>query len=557
MAAFIIESEIERFERFAKVEAKSISIRSTLKSIYHYVAPNRVNFSGTPDSGNIMTSDVWNSVPIAGVRSWATNVMSVLMPPFKRWYKLVPGNIVRDSKMLTPSQKDVITKELEEITLKVFENLNQSNFYQVIHESFQDLAISTGVIAINEEKGTIPFSFISIPIDQIYFEENGKGELKNFWRSIHMKARFIKEKWDLYKLSFSSALQTLIENSPDEEIHLIEGSLEYPQNDEDHRYFYYVQDAKSRKDILTEWRSYSPFVGFRINKRPGETYGWSVAYEYFPDINVLNLISHYLLKSAKFKAFPAYLVTKSGALNPYTAIIEPGSIIPVAPDFYQNPPIAPLESGGDPNFAQLSIERLEKRISQAFAIQPLGEVQQTQNRTATEMQLRQANWIRENATGIGRLANELIRPLITTILTILRKNGLIGDIGARFGEEIIKIDASTVWIDYQSPLIGIQDQDDAQKVTNFIQILTSFFGTAGLAIMDVPKIPIYLAQKMDIPSEIVKNESQIRAILDQFVKGALAPPLEQQKLEELAGEEQPPPPVAHSVSTPEMPRGEL
>lgn len=552
------ESTTERFDRFSKVQAAATPMRSTLEEIYNYVAPNRVNFNRTKDQGEILTSQVWNSTAIAGVRAWANNVQSILMPPFKRWYKLVPGNLAQDTKTLSEGAKETLKTELEDITRIAFENLNQSNAYQVLNESLQDLAISTGVIAINEEKGAIPFSFIAVPIDQVYFEESGKGQLNNFWRLIHIKSRFIQHKWDTSKLTLSSALENIIKNSPNEEVELIEGAIEYPDNERGFRFFYYVQDFKTKQDILTEWREYNPFIGFRINKRPGDIYGHSIAQEYFPDIRVLNLISYYILKSAKFKAFPAYLATNSGALNPYTAIIEPGSIIPINPDFYNNPPIMPLDSGGDPQFAQLSVQELEKRISDAFMTNPLGDIRETADRTATEMQLRQQNWIRSNATGIGRLANELIKPIINTVLTILRKNGIIEDVSAKLGGEQIGIDQTLVWIDYQSPLVGIQSQDDAQNLMGYIQSLVQLYGASALAVINNELIPTELAEKLNISLKFIKTEDQTRQILDRLVEAATAPPLQQQKLQALAGQEQPPgAALPASQTVPQMPQGEL
>jgi len=535
----INEDSRQRFNRYLKAQAQATPVRSTLESIYDYVAPNRVNFNNIKDSGDVLTQRIWNSTPIRGVRAWANQVQSILFPPFKRWYELEPGNVFKNQSVIKEDEMKNIKNELESVTESLFSNINQSNLYQVVNESFQDLAISTGVIAINECDGNVPFSFVSIPIDQIYFEEGGSGMLENFWRNFYIKARFIDNRWPSEGIEYPKWLSDTLKTDPDVEVELIEGVIKYPENDSEHKYLYYVQDVKTQMDLFTEWRSYSPFIGFRMGKRPNETYGWSVAYENFPTIRVLNLVSYYILKSAKFKAFPAYLATKSGALNPYTAIIEPGSIIPVAPDFYQSPPIMPLESGGDPNFAQLAVEKLEADLQAAFMINPLGDVQDVKNRSATEMNLRNQEWAQQNATGIGRMANELVRPLINSLLIIMRKKGLIKDIITEFGNQRIGGDDDSVWINFRSPLIGIQDEDDVKNLISGVQILTQNFGANAIASLNVEQIPEYIWDKLDLPSDLIKSAEEITQGLQQLQQQAQQPGLAKQKLEELAGEQAP------------------
>ena len=546
------ESSQERFDRFLKVKASLLSKRSDLESVYDYVAPSRVNFERTKDNSANLTATNYNSIAVAGVRSWANSVQSILMPPYQRWFKLSPGNLVTKSTGLSADVKNDFITKLEEVTEQLFNNISNSNFYNAINESLQDLAVSTGVLAINESSGPVPFAFTSIPLDHIYFEEGENNDLVNFWREIWIKARYIEGHWKNKQLKISSKLREIINSSPDTEVKLIEASIFYQDNEAGSQHFFYVQD-EDKNDLLTEFREYSPFIGFRINKRPGDVYGYSVAQECMPDIRVLNLISLYVLRSAKFKAFPAFLGSQSTPFNPYTTVIEPGSIIPVMPNFYNNPPIAPLETGGDPQFAAMSVKTLEDRISKAFLSSPLGDVENTENRTATEMQLRQQNWLRENASGIGRLASELIKPVISTCLIIMRKQGLISDFFTSFGQEQLKVDNELVWIDYKSPLLNQQSQEDYTNLVNYIQTLVQIYGPTSLAALENEKIFGYFADKIGVPQRLIKNEETIAQILEQLTQAAQQPSLAQQTLQQQAQGEQPGEP---QMPSPQMPMGE-
>lgn len=527
------ESSDQRFKRYESAKADLVAPRSELEDVYDYVAPGRVNFRDIRNSGETLTVDIWDHTAINGVRAWANNVQSILMPPFRKWYELKPGNAIQNADMLDESEVDDIERELQNTTELLFRNLNQSNIYQIINESFQDLAISTGVIGINETKGHVPFSFVSVPMDEIYFEEGFDGKYTSFYRDICMKARAIDDKWG-DKLKLPQWLATMIKNSPDENIDLIEACIEYPQESEDKRYFYYIQDPKTKKDLYTEYRSYPAFIGFRLAKRPGDTLGYGICQALFPTIKMLNLLKLYYIKSNKFAAYPAYLAASDGVLNPYTAVIEPGSIIPIAPTG-GTPPIQPLQSGARLDFAGVSIEQMQNEINEALFVNPLGDVASTKDRTAAEMNIRQQNWTRQNATGIGRLANELVRPLIKACITILRKRGLIKDIQTSMGALRIDAGEKSVWIDYKSPMIGIQDEEDAQGLLQYMQSVAGFMGPEGLVgVMNFQEIPQYLAQKLNIDLDLIKTPQQVMQATQKAAQQMATQKAQEAKAQELA-----------------------
>lgn len=512
---------------------KLISAFSSLEDAYDYVAPSRVNFRKISNSGDAQTANIWDSTAIAGVHSWANNVQAVLMPPQKKWYGLGLSTSLQHSNNLSETEISDIESTLQNYTDILFDNFNQSNIYSVLNESLQDLAVSTGVIAINATTSRVPFSFKAISLSEISLDEGAEGNIDRFYRDINMSVRVVIDKWGEVG-EIPEWITTLNVNKPDEVIDLTEGSIEMKGRGELY-YFYFVIDNKTKKYIYTEDKEYPPFIAFRMTKRPEDILGYGICQAMLPTIKMLNLIKYYYLRSNKFAAFPAYLATKSGAFNPYTAVIEAGSIIPVNPGFASEPPIAPLQQGSNLQLAGITIGELQKEVNEALFVNPLGDVSTTKNRSEGEMRMRQQNWAQQNAVGIGRLNSELIKPVISAALTILRMRGVLSDIKTSIGTLNISDTTSAISVNFNSPLVGMQDQEDAQKMIQFMQVINEMVGPSGMsAAVDMPAIPEYIAKKMGVDLDLVKTKAEVQKVMQASAQAMQQQQIEQQKAQAMA-----------------------
>jgi len=526
--------EAEKMIKIAEAaKSRLSSVFSALEDTYDYVAPQRVNFDHIANSGESQTADIWDSTATIGVTSWANNVQSILMPPQKRWYNLALSESIKNSKALNDDEITHIETVLQNYTDILFDNFNQSNVYSVLNEAFQDLAVSTGVLSVNSTTERIPFSFRAISLSNITLDENADGKIDRFYRDINMSARLVVDKWGEIG-QIPRHVEELARTTEDELVSLIEGSIEYKENNEI-VYFYFVLDVKTKTYIYTEDKAYPPFIAFRMTKRPEDILGYGICQALLPTVKTLNLIKYYYLKSNKFAAFPAYLATKSGAFNPYTAVIEAGSIIPVNPGFASEPPIAPLKQGANLQLAGVTIEGLQQEVNAALFVNPLGDVATTKNRSEGEMRMRQENWAQQNAVGIGRLNSELVRPVISAALTILRSRGILADIKTSLGTLRIDDTTSAIAINFNSPLVGMQDEEDAQKMIQFMQMINEIVGPSGMsAAVDMAAIPEYIAKKMGIDLDLVKTKSEVQAVMQQQAQAMQQQQVEQEKAKAMA-----------------------
>ena len=110
---------------------------------YEYSLPQRESFYAE-SVGQRRDDKIFDETAVVGVQEFASRLQQGLVPNFARWADFTAGSEV------PKEQKDEINNELDEVTEYVFEVIQNSNFGQEVHESFMDLAVGTGVLAVSE-----------------------------------------------------------------------------------------------------------------------------------------------------------------------------------------------------------------------------------------------------------------------------------------------------------------------------------------------------------------------------------------------------------------------
>lgn len=514
-------------ERFKRYEAASITMKNwkdKLQECYDLTLPDRVNFDNI-SVGQRRSTKKFDATATHAIRMFANNIKSILMPTDRNWAVFVPGTL---EEILSNTQKQDLQKELEEQNRILFTYLRRSNFDLEVDSALQDMAISTGILLINEGDKKNPFQFTSVSIDKVAFEKNEKtGKIGNVWRKWKIAADQIYELWP--KAKSNSHIDRLLSTNPQEKVEVIEGTIFDP---EDEKFHYYVQLADKQTDLFIEKRDYNPWIAFRWNVRTDEVVGFGPALEAMPFISVLNRICDLELQAAGMKVYPPYFAVDSMSWNVNLARLIPGSIIPISDQFLDKDPIRPIPQSGDLNFTQLKIEELRTIINNMLFANPLPKLA-VPVRTATEIEINQQNWIRSSGTAIGRITVELLFPLIKSCVSILKKHGLISD---------IKLDGKTTDLNYDSELIFLQGQEENARIIDYVNIFQQILGPqASLAALNLIELPLIIADNLGVDKRIVADQNQIQQILDkaqQLSQVESQPQIIQNPQEQQSGETQ-------------------
>lgn len=500
------DSPEELFKRFTHARNIMLLQRSRLEDAYDLTLPNRANFRENVP-GDQRNVQIFDSTASDGLKQYANDVQSILMPPFQRWSKLVPGTLVPEA------QEDAVRENLERVTEIVFHYLDQSNFYQVSAQAFEDMGISTGIMVLEEGSEESPLVFRSVAISEVAFTEGRDSKIANFWRLFKTTLREATLMWP--DLQLTDNLQMRLKTDPDGEVEFIEGSVVVPGDRASADEFqHYIQSMDDKNTLLlNEKRDRATWFGFRAAKTTGETIGYGPVLRILPAIRSLNGMAEYDLRSFKFAAIGAYMVDNSGVLNPFNVTVEPGALIPIEPSMSGKDPIRPIQTSGAPQLTLEKIQAMQASIREALISQPLPP-QVKAGVSATEISVRQQFWVRQNSAAFGRISVELIEPILSSVVALLSKRKLIPS---------IIINKTQVAIKYESPLIAIQDQEDVAKVQQNIELVQSTFGEQGVAVaFDQGELNSYISEKLGVPSKLVNSAAKIKQILTSQQQAAQA-----------------------------------
>ncbi len=512
MSASFSQSPQQRMERCDRAVGNKNAWRGLFESAYTFVLPGR-NDLVFHSKGQDMASRLWDPTPVAAVQDFASTMQSTMMPPFTRWSALETVN----DKFLGASV-DQVNEVLQGINEVAFKKINNSNLYMATAEAFQDMAVSTGVLLIREGNSTEkPFTFFAVPFGSVSFEEGASGMLENFWRKVEVQVDQIETMWPGAELS--ARLKQNLKNDPSTKVKLMEGSICYPDNSEENRYCYYIQEEGSPIDLFKEFRNYSPFIGFRWGRFPGEIMGRGPVMDALPSIRILNKMVFDDLSNASINRTPPILVS-GDFKNTYNQIMQPNALIRVSD--VERPGIKQFPITNNFQFQQLSADGLRKNIGEMLFSQVLGDPENT-DMTATEVAARQQQFMEKRAAQIGRISQELFIPLYDAIIKILERKNIIT-------LDNLKVDGKTIGIRYTSPLGEIQNQKDIQNMISTIQTMAEILPqvpNAVLGMFDIAELPRWLGEKNGSQLDLIRTKEEIAQLLQnaqQQAQQAQQPP---------------------------------
>lgn len=512
----------KRFDEAAKRKVNwDILYRETLR----YVAPERELFTekieGTPKRENTIVVD---STAIIGLSKFISNLQSSLVPPMKRWTRLVPGDGVPADVL------DIVKPKLDEVTNIMFSSVQNSNFDTQIAEAFSDLAVGTAALLCTKgEDEKTPLRFMCIPLHELYLEEGPHGRIDTVFRKHKMEIRNIQETWQDVKISEDLARR--IEQQPSSQEVFIECTypakveIEKMEPDDQGRvrkvikkingFVYIVIHEASKQIIVERQQESSPWIIFRWSVAPGEIYGRGPALFALPDIKSINKTKELILKRASIDAAGMWMVKEDGVMNLENIQMGPHALIPVmeTPGGMGSPSIAPLPIPGGMDVSQMVINDLRTSINEIMFADPLGPID-LPVKTATEVAYRQQELAKRIGSAFGRLQYELITPLINRILFVLNEWNLLPTEG-----DSIKIDGRILSVKHESPLAAAQDQESLMAIQQFIQFLAGTFGPQmSMVLIQPDKVIQHMAKYLNIPADIQLTQDQLDAVKQKIAQ---------------------------------------
>ena len=135
-------------------------------------------------AGQRRDDKIFDETAVVGVQEFASRLQHGIVPNFARWADLISGSEV------PPEERDAVDNDLDEVTEYVFDVIQNSNFGQEVHESFMDLAVGTGVLAVEEGDALNPIIFSAIPLPHVVLETGPDDRIDHVYR-VRSKVKYV------------------------------------------------------------------------------------------------------------------------------------------------------------------------------------------------------------------------------------------------------------------------------------------------------------------------------------------------------------------------------
>lgn len=491
----ILERYKRRYER-----ARGISLLwwPLMEASYHYCVPGRdLFYYPNQTQGAQKNIKVYDTTQVAATNAFVSKIQRALTPPQQNWAYLEAG------EQIPEDQREAINVQLQQATDVIFGYVRASNFDLAIHECYFDLAVGTAVLVLNEGSDSNPLLFASIPLDQVAIEESINHRIETCFRTWkEVRIADIESLWPQAKLT-DTMKQQLKEDPAALCKNLIEGVI-FEVQDKVTPFRYVLWNNEDL--MMNEYHESSEFIIFRWSKINNEVFGRGPIINALPSILSLQTAAYFEMTSANLNICKPYMAYSDGVFNPWTFRMAPNTVIPVAPNTNGQFPIQPLPDVANPAFMQLTSADLRQQINTLMFANPLGNITETPNKTATEIAIRQNNLAEEIGPIFTRLQQEFLQRVIQRIIYILQKKGLLPR---------ITINGREITLKYKSPLTVSQGQQDVEVFMQYQQIMQGLMGAeAALAYLNTVKVPAWIANKLGVDPSLINTEEQMTAFFE-------------------------------------------
>lgn len=431
--------------------------------VAEYIIPKKDNIYGERLEGEKKHNLLYDSTGIQSCELLASALHGMLTNPATQWFGLATGDKAID-------QRDDVRKFLQECVHVILDTLNQSNFQSQIHETYIDLGgFGTNLLRVLEDDKT-KVRFESRPIYEAFIMENKSGVVDTVYYEYEMTVTQLMQEFG--EDALDDMLKAKLKDQPmhkEKVIHAVEPREQVPFNSglvtipKNMSFASYHVLRRNQKIMRESGFHENPNIVPRWSKISGETYGRSPGMKALSDIKMINKIKKATIEAMQLVVAPPLQVPDDGVLLPIKT--APNSI-----NYYRagtKDRIEPLQTGIRPDINEAFMGQIRDQIRQAFFIDQL-QLIQSDRMTTVEVNHRRDEQLRMLGPIMGRLNNELLRPMIDRIFGILlRSNNLPASPDVLRGKDL--------QVKYVSQIAKAQMMAEAENVTRAFQFLAPFF----------------------------------------------------------------------------------
>jgi hypothetical protein len=480
--------------RFQHVEGQRDNWNNHYQELADYMLPRKADIVKKRSRGEKRMELIFDGTALQSVDLLSSSLHGMLTSGATPWFHLT----MKDEDL---GKDEEVQRWLEDSSQRMMRAFTMSNFETEVHEMYVDLVVfGTGCMFVEMDKKTLRFS--TRHISEFYVTEDQYGMVDTVFRKYEIPARQAVQRFGIENVG--TFIQRTYEKKPDENVEILHAVMPRADRDptkQDNKNMPYssMYICLETKMILAESGFQElPYVVPRFLKATGEVMGRSPAMIALPDVKMLNLMSKTIIQAAQKMIDPPLLVPDDGFLLPIRT--QPGGL-----NFYRSgsrDTITPLQTGANIPIGLNMEEQRRQAIRSAFFVDQLLSGS-TPNMTATEVIQRQEERMRVIGPVLGRLMNEMLRPLIDRAFALM----LRADMLAQPPEILQGVDVD---IEYVSPLARAQKASSVNSVMRALEILLPLSEQMPVGDhIDPDGLVTYITEALGVPKRVLKPQSRV------------------------------------------------
>ena len=484
-----------------------------LEDITRIMAPRLIGFTSAPIDGDIRTEEIFDSTPMTAARSLANAVSSILFTD--DFFSLGTESGIEEEDREARIWLDEATKRQQ----KSMDN-PKARFKQTIGEvTFSLVTLGTAPFFVGLDLTKTRLSYQSIFLKDSFIGQTSEGFTNRIFRRWEAEAWKINEFFkDKPGPAVAEAMQDNKENTKFEYVHVVmprksgkKGALLSKNRPFTGDWI----EVKTETRVEVGGFNNFPYVVPRWDTTSGEPYGRSPAMIALPDALTLQAMSETLLESGQRAADPPLLIPNDGVFDAPNTV--PGGLVPYDVDIARELgriPITPLDVGTNLPITRDMQNDTRDQVLNAFFRNvfnlPIGGPQMT----ATEVNARRQEFLREVGGVFGRLNADYVAPTVELTFEAMLEAGA-------FPEIPLSLQGQDVKFTYRDPINAVREQIESSQLHAVVLETAELAQASGrpdlvenfnLDLISRDKIPAMgLDEKYLIPFEAVIEQRQQRA----------------------------------------------
>ena len=482
--------------RFEYLESQRANWDSHYQELADYMLPRKADIVRKRARGEKRMELIFDGTALQSVDLLASSLHGMLTSGATPWFHLT----LKDDEL---GRDEEVQAWLEDTSSRMMRAITMSNFETEVHEMYVDLVVfGTGCMFVEMDKKSMRFS--TRHISEFYVAEDQFGIVDTVFRKYRLPARQAVQRFGIENVG--KFIQKTFEKKPDEEVvvlHCVMPRKERDPTKKDNKNmpFASMYICMETKMVMQEsgFQEF-PYVVPRFLKATGEVMGRSPAMVALPDVKMLNLMSKTIIQAAQKLIDPPLLVPDDGFLLPVRT--QPGGL-----NFFRSgtrDTITPLNTGANIPIGLNMEEQRRTAIRSAFYVDQL-LTGGSPNMTATEVVQRQEERMRVIGPVLGRLMNEMLRPMIDRVFALMLRADMLAP-----PPEILQ--GLDVDVEYVSPLARAQKSSSLNSTMKALEILLPLAQALPVADhINADGLVNHIMDSLGVPKKVVKPQSEVDA----------------------------------------------